>query len=118
MEHLTTIEREFDAGHRLPDGLCNRTHGHRYRVRVTALGYYLPEKGESYEWPQLDVDLQLIISELDKRDLNEMMHGANPSADGVALWIMERLVGSHPKITEVSVTDFAEHSVTIRRTPR
>lgn len=72
-------------------------HGHTFSVWVTELGTIdtLPMT--------LGPDLRALVSELDHRHLADMLTGGSQTLDGIATWIMERLLGRHPRIVRVEV---------------
>lgn len=116
-----SVEREFDVGHDQAEGLgsCRYdAHGHRLRVRVTVRGTFDPRTGRSYHVDELERDLDTLVSELAGRHLAKMMPGSMPTAEGLALWISERLVGAHPKLTEVVVWLDPQHRYSVTREPR
>jgi len=64
-EYITiSKEIEFDAGHRVPNhkSKCRNPHGHRYRVRVYAIGPIVEESGAPDEGMLVDFsDLKAIM---------------------------------------------------------
>lgn len=113
-----SVEHEFDAGHDRIDGLstCQYDgHGHRWRVRVTVKSALDPRTGLSYRVDELDDSLMTVIHELQGKHLGKMMPGAAPTPEGLAVWIMERLIAAHPKIVEVVVWLDPQHRFSARR---
>jgi len=78
------LSLEFDAAHRLPnyDGKCARVHGHTYEVEVVLEGPVDEESGFLMDFYDLKVVMNSVLSELDHRDLNEILD--NPTAERIA----------------------------------
>ncbi len=100
----------FEAAHRLPnvpeDHPCSRMHGHSYRFRLEAAGDLDPTLGWVMDFAFLgSLADQLIIRELDHRTLNDVKGLENPTAEVLALWILERvkLAGIGELVTAVEV---------------
>ena len=74
----------FDAAHRLPgyDGKCARIHGHTYTVEVVLEGPVDEDTGFLMDFYDLKRILKTVLSDLDHRDLNEIL--ANPTAETIA----------------------------------
>lgn len=95
MRHVTASVT-FASTHRLESEGPHR-HGHTFHVEATELG---TEGGVRYD---LHPDLASIVFELDLHDLDDMLVGGSQSLDGIAAWIMERLLLRHPRLTTVEV---------------
>lgn len=120
-DYHPSVEREFDVGHDAIEGsgFCRFDgHGHHVRVRVTVRGTFDPRVGRSYRVDELEHDLDLLVSELAGKNLAKMMPGSMPTPEGLAVWIVERLTGAHPKITEVVVWLDPQHRFSVTREPR
>lgn len=81
----------FSAAHHLTQykGVCERLHGHTYRVAVTVEGP-VQKNGLVVDFTLLKkVVEEKVLKKLDHRDLNEIM--PNPSAENIALWIWDKL---------------------------
>lgn len=78
------LSLEFDAAHRLPDynGKCARIHGHTYDVEVVLEGPVDEKNGFLMDFYDLKRILKSVLSELDHRDLNEIL--TNPTAERIA----------------------------------
>lgn len=116
-----SVERTFDAGHDRIEHLnpCrHESHGHRWRIRVTVRGFFEPGRGQSYRIDELDTALGTVVAELADKNLSKMMPGSSPTPEGVGLWILERLVGEHPKIVEVEIWLDPQHKYSLKREPR
>lgn len=93
MRYLTSSAISFDVGHATPHPVeCERQHGHRATVTVGIAGKPVPEHGSYTVDPAVLADtLGAIARELDRRDLNEMIAPAKPTAAGLAGWVWHRL---------------------------
>jgi 6-pyruvoyltetrahydropterin/6-carboxytetrahydropterin synthase len=91
------LSLEFDAAHRLPnyDGKCSRVHGHTYDVEVVLEGPVDDESGFLMDFYDLKRILKSVLSELDHRDLNEIL--PNPTTEKIAEHIK---AGLERKLTE------------------
>jgi 6-pyruvoyl-tetrahydropterin synthase len=98
MDIRLTFRATFSAATKRHAGDEAHLHGHTYAVTVTAL------KTLSNDW-LIPKDLRQLVAELDRRQLEDMMPGASTDIDGIALWIMERLLMLHSSVVEVSVTE-------------
>jgi hypothetical protein len=61
--------------------------------------------------------LASLVVELDGRQLEDMMPGADTSAAGVAAWLMERLALRFPRLVRVSVQSTGTERVAVLRDP-
>ena len=83
----------FDATHNDPLE-TKYLHGHHFEVEVT-------EQTEVNT--QIDQHLGLVRSELHLHSLDEMLIGGSQTGQGLASWILERLLINHPKITRIEL---------------
>ena len=91
-----STEQHFDATHL--DPICGAyIHGHRFWVKATEQG---TDAGVKTDLP---VDLRTVLLELDRHPLGDMLVGGAQTLDGLAAWIMERLLSRRPRLTEVVV---------------
>lgn len=63
----------------------------------------------------LQAAIRDICVELDGRQLNDMIPGVVPTADGIASWFMERLLLSFPRVTRVTVWERPQCAFTVSR---
>lgn len=98
METTLTFRAEFSAATKRHAGDEAHLHGHTYAVSVTALITL------SADWT-ISADLRRLVGELNGRQLEDMMPGASVDLDGIALWVMERLLMAHSSVISVSVTE-------------
>lgn len=91
----TTAQSYFDASHVLEgDDFCGGDHGHTFKVTAHVVGDL--EVDISGIWRVQGAEdlygrLDRIVSELDGRNLNKMMPGAQPTPEGIANWVLERI---------------------------
>ena len=88
----------FDATHYDPEREGPYIHGHTFHVTVTELN------DMSGMCRTLPSDLTALVGELHRHKLSDMLTGGSETLDGIASWIMERLLLAHPKITAVEVS--------------
>lgn len=97
----TTVTRRysFNASHQTI--VCgNHPHGHDWFFEVCLEG---EPNAEGYLSPALANHQLWLVSELDYRNLNEMVVGAPPTPEGIAAWGLERLRGQIPGLRSVTV---------------
>jgi len=92
----TLISRRFwfSAAHTIAaDAWCGeRTHGHDFYLVV-----------ECVNRPDSWSAVTDLLFELNDRDLNKMVVGTEPSFDGIAAWVLERLRLYLPSLRRVTV---------------
>ncbi len=90
-----TITRQFSASHqlRLYDGSLEPLHGHNWVAKVTVASPKLDAIGVVMDFHELERLVDEIVGPMNNRHLNELPAFAkrNPSAEGVALHLAERL---------------------------
>ena len=91
-----TSEKHFDSSH-LDPACGTYVHGHRFWVKATEQG---TDAGVRSDLP---ADLRSVLLELDVHPLGDMLIGGAQTLDGIAAWIMERLLSRRPRLTEVEV---------------
>ena len=91
-----TVESDFAAAHRLRDyeGVCERLHGHNYKVAVTVRGEALGASGMLADFKTLKGALAEVLDRFDHRclndDVDEFKEGSlNPTAENIAKVIWE-----------------------------
>lgn len=93
MSRYVVASASFDATHNDPLETAH-LHGHHFEVEVTE---------------QTEVNTRIlehladICSELHHHSLDEMLTGGSQTGQGIASWILERLLINHPKITKIEV---------------
>jgi 6-pyruvoyltetrahydropterin/6-carboxytetrahydropterin synthase len=117
-----SLRCHFDAAHQLAlpyDSPCNRKHGHRYEVEITASATKL-EHGMVVDFNVL----QQVVEEFDHCDLNERpefsVTGLPTTAENIAVVIarkLEHAVGPRVSVDEVVVRETARSLARWRRDP-
>ncbi len=108
------VRTHFSSGHHLRNypGNCEKPHGHNWKVEVTVRATELDELGMGIDFKTLKKTVNVIMDDLDHRDLNE--HPAflekNPSSENLAAYIFARLKES------LTTDRYRPHSVTVRET--
>jgi 6-pyruvoyltetrahydropterin/6-carboxytetrahydropterin synthase len=115
-----SLRAHFDAAHQLDlpyDSPCNRPHGHRYEVEVTASAEQL-ERGMVIDYNVL----KSAIDEFDHRDLNALPHFCDAklptTAENIAhvlARVLQAKVGSRVSIDEVTVRETADTAARWRK---
>lgn len=109
----------FEAAHQLPnvpDGhKCKNLHGHSYRVMLTleAESWPITPQGWVVDFSEVDVRAMPLISRLDHGCLNNIVD--NPTAENLAVYILEELSGEMPELIEVTVQETDRSSATALR---
>jgi len=89
------IETHFAAAHQLRGykGLCEKLHGHNWRVQVTVASDKLNDIGIVVDFHDLKEALNETVSTLDHSFLNDLFPFTekNPSSENIAKWIYESL---------------------------
>lgn len=119
-ELLLSVERTFGAGHTVPnDPDCAFPgHGHTWRVAVTLQGALDP-RSNTGKLTELDGALAQLVSEVEGRSFNDMAPQIVPNLEGIAMWILDRLLSTSTKIVEVKLEcPDQRRSCSIRRQPR
>ncbi len=104
MSRYVLARDSFDATHNDPLESLH-LHGHHFEVEVTE---------QTEVTTKLQSNLANICAELHLHSLGDMLIGGSQTGQGIASWVMERLLINHPKITRVEVwwePDF-RHGVT------
>lgn len=93
----------FDAAHRLRDyeGLCERLHGHTYRLEVVVEDK-VKEDGMVLDFSILKKIVEdEVLGKLDHASLNDLVE--NPTAENIAEWIYNRLKKKLPTLHSVKL---------------
>jgi 6-pyruvoyltetrahydropterin/6-carboxytetrahydropterin synthase len=67
-------------------------HGHNYRIDVVVRGQ-LDSRGFVKDFAEIDADTMPLIRKLDHRVLNDVGGLENPTAEIIAAWFFQRIVG-------------------------
>lgn len=95
MRTLITRRYHFEAAHFLPgvpEGhKCRRMHGHNYVVELTVEGPLDAHTGMVLDFFDLDLVVAPLLAAIDHRVLNEIRGLANPTAELIATWFLEKV---------------------------
>jgi 6-pyruvoyltetrahydropterin/6-carboxytetrahydropterin synthase len=96
MKYSVTKRFTFEAAHHLPyhKGLCQRVHGHGFKLEITVSNTHLQDtgsdKGLVIDFRNLSQLVSIwILSCLDHEDLNKLFE--NPTAEEMSVWIYETI---------------------------
>jgi 6-pyruvoyltetrahydropterin/6-carboxytetrahydropterin synthase len=111
-------EFTFEAAHRLPivpqDHKCARLHGHSYQVAVHVEGDVDKEAGWVIDFADISSAMKPVLARLDHYYLNEVDGLENPTSEGVARWIWDRVSRSLPGLSQVVVHETCTSGCTYR----
>lgn len=111
----------FDAAHflpRVPEGhKCKRMHGHTYLVTVSLKRDELEDAGWVLDYGELSRLVKPLIERLDHTTLNEIEGLENPTAEQIAHWLYDRLLGNVPFLDAVEVKETPATAARYRRNP-
>lgn len=93
MSRYVVASAYFDATHHDPLESAH-PHGHHFIVEITE---------QTEVTTKILEHLVDIISELHHHSLDEMLTGGSQTGQGIASWILERLLINHPKITRIEL---------------
>lgn len=122
---LLSAETSFSAAHRLPGiDMCDRIHGHDYRVRLTVRvdAAALGASGMALDFREVERTARAAVEDFEHRDLNQLdaFSGTAPTAEQVARIVSERaharLERSAPtaRVEEVEVWETPAYRVVYR----
>lgn len=84
----------FSAAHYLPNvpngHKCKQLHGHNYVVEVIIRGERNPNTGMVMDFGEIKERFGPVIKRIDHLCLNDIGGLENPTAENIALWIMEQ----------------------------
>lgn len=99
------IETYFSAAHQLRgyEGLCERLHGHNWKVQVYVLAEKLNDIDLAIDFHELKKLTDEVLEPLDHSFLNDIFPFTekNPSSENIAKWIFDSL---KKKLYEAEVT--------------
>ena len=99
----------FSAAHQLrglpADHPCTRLHGHNYVVTVHLRSRELNSLGFVRDYNELRVVKEYIDSELDHRNLNDIMAPLNSSAENLAKMIYDHCKPLLPELYAIEVSE-------------
>jgi len=89
------IVTDFAAAHWLRNysGVCNRLHGHNWKVEVDVVAYDLDEIGMGLDFKDIKDATKTLIGELDHRNLNDLspFDKLNPTAENISAYLYQEL---------------------------
>lgn len=89
------IVTDFAAAHWLRNysGVCNRLHGHNWKVEVEVVAYDLDEVGMGLDFKDIKDATKALIGELDHRNLNDLspFDKLNPTAENISAYLYQEL---------------------------
>lgn len=99
----------FEAAHRLPHvpsgHKCSRLHGHSYQVGVHVDGEVDERAGWVMDFADIKCAMKPVLARLDHFYLNEIDGLDNPTSEVLARWIWDRLEGSLPGLSQVTIRE-------------
>lgn len=99
----------FSAAHSLhglpDDHPCSRLHGHNYVVTVHLRAARLNETGFVKDYNELKMVKQYIDEQIDHRNLNDIMHPLNSSAENIAKMLFDVFKPKLPELYAVEVSE-------------
>jgi 6-pyruvoyltetrahydropterin/6-carboxytetrahydropterin synthase len=100
------------AAHFLPDAPAGdpegRLHGHCFSVELHVRGPLHPQLGWVIDFGDMTAAFQPIYAQIDHHLLNEVEGLDDPSAQGLARWIYQRVAPALPQLFRVVVVETAE----------
>lgn len=118
MEVEITKEYRFEAAHRLPcvpEGhKCARTHGHSYRVEVSARGEPDPSTGWLIDFAVIDDAWHDLHLRLDHQNLNDVPGLENSTCENIAIFIWRALASRISLLSSVTVWETHDSRCTYR----
>ena len=111
------VEFNFCCAHHLPryDGVCQRLHGHHYRMAISIAG-----RPDAYTGMIMDFEVvrqivtERVLDLVDHRNLNDVEGLDNPTAENMAVLFWGRLKDALPGLREIRLWETPEYSVAYR----
>ena len=89
------IITDFSAAHLIRDydGVCNRLHGHNWKIEVIVKASVLDDIGMGMDFKDVKAAANELIDKLDHRNLNEIppFDTVNPTAENLAAYFYQEL---------------------------
>ncbi len=108
------VEFNFCCAHHLPnyDGICQRLHGHHYRMMVSITGRPDPLTGMIMDFEEIRrIVTRDVLDLVDHRNLNDIPELANPTAENMVVLFWKRLRENLPGLREIRLWETPEYSV-------
>lgn len=101
---------KFEASHRLEkyEGACNRLHGHSYFFEIEVYGPVAtegPNQGMTLDYHIIGDAGKEIVKRLDHYHLNDILETDTTTAEFIAKWIYDQIVGKVPMLWAVTVSE-------------
>jgi 6-pyruvoyltetrahydropterin/6-carboxytetrahydropterin synthase len=116
--YVLKVESNFCAAHKLIDytGVCNRLHGHNWKVILSVKTGVLDELGMGLDFKELRKLLEEVIDRLDHELLNEVppFDRINPTAEHITTYIyeeVEKKLPAHIAVDNVELYESEKYSV-------
>lgn len=106
MDAFVTFTAHFAAGHRIHRGIAHREHGHDWKVAVSSI--------DTHDW-DLEDDLRNLVLPFHLERIEDLLVGGEASMEGIARWLMERLILAHPKVVRIEVWESPDASTVVTR---
>lgn len=104
MRARISVSISFSASHTVSGhSTCGRGDGHDWVVEASVTGEVSPKTGMVVDHGELENALKVVCSEIDHKNLNDMLPGVVATPEGLAAYIHERLIMSFPAVTSVTV---------------
>lgn len=111
------VEFNFCCAHHLPryEGVCQRLHGHHYRMMVSLSGHPDPYTGMIMDFEEIRrIVTQQVLDLVDHRNLNDIPGLENPTVENMSILFWNRLKASLPGLREIRLWETPEYSVAYR----
>jgi len=90
-----SIKSEFSSAHRLRGykGRCEELHGHNWKVEVNIRKEKLDKVGMIFDFKELKLKLNEILTPLDHHYLNDLAYfkKINPTSENIAKYVFDKL---------------------------
>jgi 6-pyruvoyltetrahydropterin/6-carboxytetrahydropterin synthase len=113
--HQIEVEFNFAAAHRLPryQGKCFNLHGHNYRLQVVLRGDPDAYSGMFIDFGEVEKAVkEAVLDQVDHTNLNDFIE--NPTAENIASWMWQKLVGKLPGLFELRLWEIPTSCVVYR----
>ncbi len=121
MYFLELVET-FSAAHALRDypGICGRTHGHNWKLRVVLAADATDAQGFTVDYAVLRKTVLDLLHEFDHTDFNDHSYfrEVNPTSEKIAEYFYQRLESELPpsvRLESVRIGETDHFSVTFRK---
>ena len=115
-----TKEYRFEAAHRLPcvppGHKCSRTHGHSYKVEISAAGPVDPQTGWLIDFGVIDDAWAVLFARFDHQNLNEVRGLENSTCENIAVYVWRAVRAKVPELSAVTIWETYDSRCTYRGT--